>query len=609
MRPSGSRLVNPVLKSLKFRYTVSGMTRQLSVQSKAHLLATVVALLIVGTVAVVGFSVVYAGKVYPGVSADGVYLGGLSRTAALQELSTQASQYAHQKLTIDYTGGGTARLPVSSLALSYPTTGVTAALGYGRSGSLAQQIRTRIRSMLGRAANFADYHYSDTAVLPVVSQIDTAVTQPVANAALGYSNGQVTVTPSQPGRRLDDGTLIMDLDQHLATMSDTALTAPVYTLAPSITEATLAAARHQADSYVAAPLTITAGPTSQTVSQAQILSWVDVKTATAQTDLPLDPLQSFYPFIQSPTVSLALNQTKVGSYVATLAASLNQPAQDAVLGWQNNALTVVTPSKPGVAFDQTKATAQIVAALNQPDASHTVTLASTVAQAAVNENNLASLGINSLISSGNTTFPGSSAARITNVTVGAAKFNDVLLSPGQEFSFGQILGPVGAAQGYLPGLVILGNEETYQYGGGLCQVATTAFRAALLAGLPINERSNHSYAVSFYTAPYGVPGVDATIYYPEVDLKFTNDTGHYILIQTSISGDSLTFNFYGTKTKTGVIIPPHFVYGTTNAAQASETVFQRQILDLSGNVIKTDTFTQYYAPSTDFPIEQTSAGA
>jgi vancomycin resistance protein YoaR len=184
----------------------------------------------------------------------------------------------------------------------------------------------------------------------------------------------------------------------------------------------------------------------------------------------------------------------------------------------------------------------------------------------------------------------------------------VLLAPGQVFSFGSLLGPVDAAHGYAPGLVIIGNIETPQYGGGLCQVSSTAFRAALQAGLPILERSGHAFAISFYTWPYGVPGVDATIYYPQVDMKFQNDTGHYMLITTTMnkSASTLKFDYYGTKTKVGVIRGPYFITGSNDSTQASHTVFYRDVEDLSGNVLKTDTFNTYYQPSTNFSIEATA---
>jgi vancomycin resistance protein YoaR len=89
-------------------------------------------------------------------------------------------------------------------------------------------------------------------------------------------------------------------------------------------------------------------------------------------------------------------------------------------------------------------------------------------------------------------------------------------------------------------------------GGGVCQVSTTVFRAALNAGLPIVERYNHGYVVSWY----GDPGMDATIYTPSVDLKFRNDTGAYLLVQPAVDSSNgvLTFNFYGTKPNRQVTI-------------------------------------------------------
>ncbi|MBU4332454.1 VanW family protein, partial [Patescibacteria group bacterium] len=137
---------------------------------------------------------------------------------------------------------------------------------------------------------------------------------------------------------------------------------------------------------------------------------------------------------------------------------------------------------------------------------------------------------------------GSPTNRRHNIGVGANKLNGLLIAPDEEFSLVQTLGEVNAATGYLPELVIKGNETIPEYGGGLCQIGTTAFRVAIYSGLPITERRPHSYRVSYYEPA----GMDATIYNPRPDLKFTNDTGNYILFTTEIDSDILTFHFYGT---------------------------------------------------------------
>ncbi len=156
---------------------------------------------------------------------------------------------------------------------------------------------------------------------------------------------------------------------------------------------------------------------------------------------------------------------------------------------------------------------------------------------------LQALGIRELFSSAETDFTGSHANRIHNITVGLRRFQGYLLPPGKEFVFGNVLGEVSQATGFLEELVIKGDRTIPEYGGGLCQVSTTAFRAALFGGLPITQRINHSFAVSYYSPI----GLDATVYPPSVDLKFVNDTSGALLVQTLIRGHNAYFNYYGTR--------------------------------------------------------------
>ncbi len=179
-------------------------------------------------------------------------------------------------------------------------------------------------------------------------------------------------------------------------------------------------------------------------------------------------------------------------------------------------------------------------------------------------------GVVELVSVGESDFTGSSWARIENIKVGAAKFNGFLIEQGEVGSFNDRLGPVNASTGYLPELVILGPKLEKEYGGGLCQVSSTAFRAALLAGLPIVERYAHSFAVSYYE-PWGT---DATIYPGAKDLRFENNTDGAILVQTSVDVENrkLRFHYYGTRDKRKVaMIGPHIGYrsGPLKAPQQS----------------------------------------
>ena len=151
------------------------------------------------------------------------------------------------------------------------------------------------------------------------------------------------------------------------------------------------------------------------------------------------------------------------------------------------------------------------------------------------------LKIKEIIGTGHSNFVGSPSNRIHNIKIGAAAVNGMLIAPGEEFSLVKTLGEIDAAAGYLPELVIKNNRTIPEYGGGLCQVATTIFRSALDSGLNITARQNHSYRVSYYEPA----GTDAAVYDPWPDVKFVNDTGNYILIQSRIDKNDIWFDFWG----------------------------------------------------------------
>ena len=148
---------------------------------------------------------------------------------------------------------------------------------------------------------------------------------------------------------------------------------------------------------------------------------------------------------------------------------------------------------------------------------------------------------------GETSFQGSSEGRAQNIETAAARFPGVVVLPEETFSFNSYLGSVSEAHGFEESWVIFGDRTVLGPGGGVCQVSTTCFRAAFFGGFPIVERWPHAYRVGWYEPPLGL---DAAIFSPSVDLKFTNDTKHAILIQTHADrvDGTLVFEFYGTGT-------------------------------------------------------------
>ncbi len=223
--------------------------------------------------------------------------------------------------------------------------------------------------------------------------------------------------------------------------------------------------------------------------------------------------------------------------ITGIATAVNQSAIEPQLEIKNNRASLFEPGQNGQSVDLFKLRLQLLSNLAQAS----LPVITSTVQTSLAETN--SLGINELVAVGESDFSGSPRNRIHNVTVGADKFNGLIIARGEEFSFNRYLGDVDAEHGFLPELVIKPEGTIPEFGGGLCQVSSTTFRAAMNAGLPITDRRNHSYAVAYY-APQGT---DATIYPGSADLKFVNNLSSSILMRTRIVGRKLYFEFYGTK--------------------------------------------------------------
>ncbi len=192
-----------------------------------------------------------------------------------------------------------------------------------------------------------------------------------------------------------------------------------------------------------------------------------------------------------------------------------------------------------------KLTASLTHVAIESDTSNvTIPVTETQPQITVTDPELQSMGIKEVVTIGESVFAKSPVNRRHNIDVGVSKFNGHLIPKDSVFSFDEVLGPVNDKTGYRKELVIQGDKTLPDYGGGLCQVSSTAYRGPWEYGLPILQRKNHSYVVSYYSPQ----GTDATIYPPNVDMKFKNDTPGALLIQSFVDDqDRAFFIYYGTK--------------------------------------------------------------
>ncbi|HXR12107.1 MAG TPA: VanW family protein, partial [Gaiellaceae bacterium] len=181
--------------------------------------------------------------------------------------------------------------------------------------------------------------------------------------------------------------------------------------------------------------------------------------------------------------------------------------------------------------------------------------------------------------------------RIHNVQLVAHLVDDKLIAPNETFSFNKTTGERTAAKGFLIAPVIVNGELTTGLGGGVCQVSTTVFNAAFDAGVKITDRTNHALYISHYPQ-----GRDATVDYPDVDLRFVNDTGHWLLLRTFVGPSALTVSLYGTPTGRKVVstTTPLVVHGKTPIKKTVDPTLKRgeQIIDDPGEPAMTTSVTR-----------------
>ncbi len=297
-----------------------------------------------------------------------------------------------------------------------------------------------------------------------------------------------------------------------------------------------------------------------------------------------------------------INQQKITSYLENIAKEIDIAPTDARLSVTNGKITEFSTAQRGRLLNVPGSRVNIISALTQnayssvqiPNGENTIELVIDEIEPKLALDKINDLGINTLLGRGESNFAGSPNSRVHNIGVGAKTFSGVLLRPGQEFSFNQTLGAIDASSGYLPELVIKGGKVIPEYGGGLCQVSTTLFRAAVATGLAILERHPHSIPVRYYNPQ----GFDAAIYPGVSDLRFKNDTPAYILIQSVISGSKLYFEIYGTSDGRKVAIDgPHQYDVKPNGAQ--KAVLTRTITYADGTE-KKDVFNSSYQSNSAF---------
>lgn len=574
---------------------------KLPVMSRKKLTVSAAVLVLLAPIAyVLWFNLTYADTAFPRTDLRGASYTGLSRAQAEERLTAQIADAYGDGMTFSYYDK-TFKVPLAELGYAID---VSASVGqlfsYGHGNDLPQALRQQT-ALLSGPVHF-DYllDQKDFVIGKDPWEEISKVENPARDFSYAYRDGNFTSVAAQEGFVIDQEKLREDIRKNLLSLRNDPIALQLVKDEPRIREDAGGEGLRRAQNLLTYGLTLKYGEDAWTVAPEDFSSWIGFAPEKEGSKTVLYP---------------APQAAKIKSYLVSITPQVNREPVNATLEFKDGKISVFALSQDGIELDPEKSVSNITEAVFRKayfekaatpakmEGGVTTGTEPITAELAVKNvppevttDNIDNLGLTKLLATGESDFHGSTKSRVHNVTVGASKFNGVLIRPGETFSFNSILGEVGPNEGYLPELVIKQGKTIAEYGGGLCQVSTTAFRGAVAAGLEVTERNNHAYAVKYYSPQ----GTDATIYPPHPDLAFINNTPSYILLQTHISGTKLYFDFYGTDDGRKVETEGPVVYERSDGG-AMKTWWKQRVYDKDGKMFLEKTFYSNYKPAALYP--------
>ena len=482
-------------------------------------------------------------RILPGVSLNGTSLAGMTVQEAANTINATYSfpQTGHLLLKEEQLSW----LVIPSQLGIYLDAQASAknALAVGRSHSLWQRLSDLFQSTLFGYAASPSFVFDQRVALQYLNGLASQIDQPLKEAGLSIENAEVTVNQGQPGRVLDLAASLGAISQQVEKMQDGVVTLVVSQTEPKVMDVTQQG--ELAKSILSQSLTLILPDGLSNPAGPWVIAPVDLARLLIFAEGQDGEKISYQVTVNKPLMS---------AYLKSIEKEINQDPQNTRFIFNDN--THLLDLYQNAVVGRTLNIDSSVSAINDSllKGEHTVALQLTITQPQVTDTTTgADLGITELVQEYTSYFRGSSDERVQNIKTAAERFKGLLIAPGQVVSMSDILGNISLDNGYAEAPIIYGDQTIAGVGGGVCQVSTTLFRTAFFAGFPINERNAHAYRVGYYeqtasSHDQNLAGLDATVFVPLVDFKFTNDTPYWLLMETYVSTKnySLTWKFYST---------------------------------------------------------------
>ncbi len=487
---------------------------------------------------VFGVQAAYAGRMYPGVRALGVGVGGQSRDDARAMLERRAAEMANRSITIGYQEQ---RWTVAGQHLGVRTDVspvLEEAYGLGRQGNPFSRLFLQFGLLInGPAYEVRAPAYERSTLDAFMQALAGAVDRPVQDARLAIRpEGRADFTEAQTGRLLQVDATRRRLEEALAHPEVIYVDLVVEETAPRVTSSDLAPTRAKAEALLSGPIALKFQDSEWQLSTQQLAAMAVVDSERG----------------------VALNREAVSTWASQLAEQVNGQPQNARFTWSGGNLSLLRPGKDGRELNVSQMVELVIARALGPERSITLPVGVTRPEVATEDG--AKLNIKGSIEISRTSFAGASPPKRHNIGLATERLNGTVVPPGKLFSFNREVGSTSLDNGYRLGWGIANAGTSVRtvpsVAGGICQVATTLFHTVFWAGYQLEERNYHLYWIPGYTSK-GVEGLDATVDEEGgLDLQFYNNTEDYLLIQSWVEGSSVVFGLYGNKPDWVVKVTP-----------------------------------------------------
>ncbi len=467
---------------------------------------------------------------------------------------------------------------------------------YCRDSSFLKSIQCKINSIFIKTKIIPAYNIDVLRFNSVLDKEFANIDKISVDSGIIYERGQYIISPSKVGEVIDRASLIKDLANNIDDVSYQQIPLHIISDQPAIVEDQLANVLSAIKIIEKKNVTLVFGFDKWNLSGSELVNMFNLdklrnsysskiyfgylSNSLLVSDLKLDT------FVQA-SVPVTFDEEKVDSFVDKIAKSIDRPTKDAGVRFENGKVVAFTEAIDGQLLDRSEVKNlvlnNILVEAVGSETQSTINLPVKTKKAKITNNEINSLGINERIGRGISYFAGSIANRKSNITLGSKLISGTIIAPGEIFSFNNLVGPVSAEQGFKQAYVINKGKTVLDDGGGICQVSTTVFRAALNSGLPILKRTAHAYRVGYYEQNGFKPGLDATIFSPSVDFQFKNDTAKHILIQAvvDVGHSKLQVDIFGTSDGRRVELGNVLV---SNVIPAPEPLYQDDLTIPNGTV-------------------------